>query len=123
MSYILFLTPVFVLFILVYISYEPKALERELTMVILSKDKTKCAEYNRLAVQRNYGNGKDKKYALVGSVGHHSDILNSYPTKEAAVTAIRQRKPRSKSLKESTPPIKTATKHMLYNRFFLFFDK
>ena len=90
MSYILFLTPVFVLFILVYISYEPKALERELTMVILSKDKTKCAEYNRLAVQRNYGKGKDKKYALVGSVGHHSDILNSYPTKEAAVKELER---------------------------------
>jgi hypothetical protein len=26
----------------------------------------------------------------VGSVGHHSDILNSYPTKEAAVKELER---------------------------------
>ena len=44
-------------------------------MVILSNDKTICAEYNRLTVQRNYVNGKDKKFVLIGSVDHHSDVL------------------------------------------------
>ena len=45
-------------------------------MVILSNNKTICAEYNRLTVQRNYGNGKDK--------------LNSYPTKEEAVAELEK---------------------------------
>lgn len=90
MSYILFLTPVFVLFILVYISYEPKALERELTMVILSKDKTKCAEYNRIIVQKNFGGGKEKKYAVIGSVNHHDDILDCFPDKESAVRELEK---------------------------------
>lgn len=59
-------------------------------MVILSNDKTICAEYNRLTVQRNYGNRKDKKFALIGSVNHHSDVLNSYPTKEEAIAELEK---------------------------------
>ena len=76
-------------------------------MVILSNDKTICAEYNRLTVQRNYVNGKDKKFVLIGSVDHHSDVkdkkfvligsvdhhsdvLNSYPTKEEAVVELEK---------------------------------
>ena len=59
-------------------------------MVILSNNKTICAEYNRLTVQRNYGNGKDKKFALIGNVHHHSDVLNSYPTKEEAIAELEK---------------------------------
>ena len=88
--YYLYLIPFFVLLIIIFISYNPKVLERKMTMVILSNDKTICAEYNRLTVQRNYGNGKDKKYALIGSVNHHSDVLNSYPTKEEAVAELEK---------------------------------
>ena len=88
--YYLYLIPFFVLLIIIFISYNPKVLERKMTMVILSNDKTICAEYNRMTVQRNYGNGKDKKFALIGSVNHHSDVLNSYPTKEEAVAELEK---------------------------------
>ena len=88
--YYLYLIPFFVLLIIIFISYNPKVLERKMTMVILSNDKTICAEYNRLTVQRNYGNGKDKKFALIGNVHHHSDVLNSYPTKEDAVAELEK---------------------------------
>ena len=90
MSNLFYLTPIIVLLIIVLIFNDSKVSEREMTMVILSKDKTKCAEYNRIIVQRNFGNGKDKKYALVGSVYHHLDVLNSYPTKEAAVAELEK---------------------------------
>ena len=76
--------------IFIFISYNPKVSERKMTMVILSNNKTICAEYNRLTVQRNYGNGKDKKFALIGNVHHHSDVLNSYPTKEEAVAELEK---------------------------------
>ncbi len=88
--YYLYLIPFFVLLIIIFISYNPKVSERKMTMVILSNDKTICAEYNRMTVQRNYGNGKDKKFALIGSVNHHSDVLNSYPTKEEAVAELEK---------------------------------
>ena len=88
--YYLYLIPFFVLLIIIFTSYNPKVLERKMTMVILSNDKTICAEYNRLTVQRNYGNGKDKKFALIGYVHHHSDVLNSYPTKEDAVAELEK---------------------------------
>ena len=88
--YYMYLIPFFVLLIIIFISYNPKVLERKMTMVILSNDKTICAEYNRLTVQRNYGNGKDKKFALIGNVHHHSDVLNSYPTKEEAVAELEK---------------------------------
>ena len=71
--YYLYLIPFFVLLIIIFISYNPKVLERKMTMVILSNDKTICAEYNRLTVQRNYGNGKD-----------------NYPTKEDAVAELEK---------------------------------
>lgn len=58
-------------------------------MVILSKDKTKCAEYNRFTVQRAYS-GKGKKFALVGSVNHHDDVLGYYPDKEAATAQLEK---------------------------------
>ena len=86
----LYLIPIIFLLIIVLIFNDPKISERKMTMVILSNDKTICAEYNRLTVQRNYGNGKDKKYALIGSVNHHSDVLNSYPTKEEAVAELEK---------------------------------
>ena len=88
--YYLYLITFFVLLIIIFISYNTKVSERKMTMVILSNDKTICAEYNRLTVQRNYGNGKDKKFALIGNVHHHSDVLNSYPTKEEAVAELEK---------------------------------
>lgn len=76
--------------IVFYATSNSKIAERKMTMIILSKDKTKFAEYNRVTVQRNYGNGKDKKYALIGSVAHQSDILNGYPTKEEAIAELEK---------------------------------
>ena len=88
--YYLYVIPFFVILIIIFISYNPKISERKMAMVILSNDKTICAEYNRLTVQRNYVNGKDKKFVLIGSVDHHSDVLNSYPTKEEAVVELEK---------------------------------
>lgn len=90
MSYPFFIIPIIMVIVIFYISYSSKVTEREMTMIIISKDKTKCAEYNRLTVQRNFGNGKDKKFAIFGSVNQHSDVLNSYPTKEAAVKELEK---------------------------------
>lgn len=61
-----------------------------MTMIIISKDKTKCAEYNRITVQKNFGGGKEKKYAVVGSVNHHDDILECYPDKESAIAQLEK---------------------------------
>ena len=58
-------------------------------MIIISKDKTKCAEYNRIIVGKAYG-GKGKKYAVIGSVNHHDDILEYYPDKESAVKELEK---------------------------------
>ncbi|MBQ3299081.1 MAG: hypothetical protein IJG99_02190 [Ruminococcus sp.] len=60
-----------------------------MTMIIISKDKTKCAEYNRITVSKAYG-GKEKKYAVIGSVNHHDDILEYYPDKESAVKELEK---------------------------------
>lgn len=43
-----------------------------------------------MTVQRNYGNGKDKKYALIGSVNHRDDILDYYPDKESAIAELEK---------------------------------
>ena len=58
-------------------------------MIILSKDKTKFEEYNRITVQKAYG-GKDKKYAIIGSINHRDDVLEYYQTKEAAVAKLEK---------------------------------
>ena len=76
--------------IVFYASSNSKIAERKMTMIIISKDKTKCAEYNRIIVQKNFGGGKEKKYAVIGSVNHHDDILEYYPDKESAVKEIEK---------------------------------
>lgn len=75
--------------IVLYASSNSKISEREMTMIIISKDKTKCAEYNRISVQRAFG-GKGNKYAIVGSVNHHDDTLNYYSDKESAVAELER---------------------------------
>ena len=86
--------------IIFYATSNSKIAERKMTMIILSKDKTKCAEYNRITVQRSYAGSKDKKYAVVGCVNHHDavvgcvnhhdDILEYYPDKESAVKELEK---------------------------------
>lgn len=76
--------------IVIYASSNSKIAERKMTMIIISKDKTKCAEYNRITVQKNYGGGKDKKYSVVGSVDTHNDVLDYYPDKESAVNELEK---------------------------------
>ena len=75
--------------IIFYASSSSKIAERKMTMIIISKDKTKCAEYNRTTVSKAYG-GKGKKYAVIGSVNHHDDILEYYPDKESAVKELEK---------------------------------
>jgi hypothetical protein len=41
-------------------------------------------------VQRSYAGSKDKKYAVVGCVNHHDDILEYYPDKESAVKELEK---------------------------------
>ena len=76
--------------IIFYATSNSKIAERKMTMIILSKDKTKCAEYNRITVQRSYAGSKDKKYAVVGCVNHHDDILDCFPDKESAVRELEK---------------------------------
>lgn len=76
--------------IIFYASSSSKIAERKMTMIIISKDKTKCAEYNRIIVQKNVGGGKEKKYAVIGSVNHHDDILDCFPDKESAVRELEK---------------------------------
>ena len=76
--------------IIFYASSSSKIAERKITMIIISKDKTKCAEYNRIIVQKNVGGGKEKKYAVIGSVNHHDDILDCFPDKESAVRELEK---------------------------------
>ena len=59
-------------------------------MYILSKDKTIFGEYDQLTVNRSYVSGKDKKYAIFGSVGFHREALSYYPTKEEAVAELEK---------------------------------
>ena len=54
-------------------------------MVVVSKDKTKLAEYNRFAVERNLGGNKEQKFVLYGCLSQYQDTLSFYPTKEEAV--------------------------------------
>ena len=76
--------------IIFYASSNSKIAERKMTMIIISKDKTKCAEYNRIIVGKAYG-GKGKKYAVIGSVNHHDDILEYYPPdKDSAVRELEK---------------------------------
>lgn len=94
MNYMMHMSIIIFLLLAVTLIYsstsKSKIAERNMKMVILSKDKTKCGEYNRIAVQRNYGNSKDKKFSLVGSVDHQSDILDNYATKEEAIAALEK---------------------------------
>ena len=41
--------------IIFYASSSSKIAERKMTMIIISKDKTKCAEYNRIIIGKAYG--------------------------------------------------------------------
>lgn len=72
------------------ISNQPKVKGKDIKMVIISSNKEKCGEYQRLAVQRSYGNGKDRKFAIVGYVGTSADALAYYPTKDGAITAMNK---------------------------------
>lgn len=91
MNYPLYMIIFFLLIITIvfYATSNSKIAERKMDMIIISKDKTKCAEYNRVTVQRAFG-GKDKKFAVVGSVNHHDDILEYYPDKESAVRELER---------------------------------
>ena len=50
-------------------------------MVVVSKDKTKLAEYNRFAVERNLGGNKEQKFVLYGCLNQYQDTLSYYTTK------------------------------------------
>ncbi len=85
--------PVYIFLIFLFIllfSGDRKVAERVMTMVVLSSDKKKCAEYNRFTVQRNYVGGGDKKFAIVGYVNHEYDTLKCYPTEEAAIADLQR---------------------------------
>ena len=83
----LFLCPIF-LFLIIYLLNSQTISEREIVMVVVSKDKTKLAEYNRFAVERNLGGNKEQKFVLYGCLNQYQDTLSFYPTKEEAVKAL-----------------------------------
>ncbi len=82
---------IFLMFLAIFLNISSSTVfEREMKMVVISKDKTKCAEYVRFAVTKSYVSGKNNKYALTGCVNQHQDILDLYPTQEEAVAVLEK---------------------------------
>ena len=88
MNFLSFFPILFIFLIIIYLFNSHAISEREIDMVVVSKDKTKLAEYNRFAVERNLGCKKEQKFVLYGCLNQYQDILNLYPTKEEAVKAL-----------------------------------